>query len=366
MIIEFVWDVFVASLALSSGVLVLIFLILRNAFREWKRSSLENLSTKSFLVNTHLGVAEVATRGSFRGRTLVICHGGAMGSDNVDFYKQFRYYGYYVICVSRPGYLRTPLKKQNGEAFSFADMADLTMGVLQELGKRLEREHVVKYARDFMDQKVVIIGVSLGGPCAIQFALRYPTHTAGLILQSAVTGRYSLEGRESMVFDMLTKDPFRDIVMWMTHSIAKYFPYFVLKNILHECVTCDFKLIRDDAFEVCSHEKGKKLVHKMVGMMAPASARAAGIDHELELSGCSLLPYDLADIIVPTLITHSTNDRDVIASHALEARKMIKHSRIFLFQGFGHMFMFGKQWKVIRGEMLKFMFDVAPPSTLTE
>lgn len=70
--------------------------------------------------------------------------------------------GLRVIAVSRFGYLRTPLPADA----SAAAQADAHACVLDALGIR----------------RAAVLGVSAGGPSALQFALRHPERTAALVL----------------------------------------------------------------------------------------------------------------------------------------------------------------------------------------
>lgn len=77
--------------------------------------------------------------------------------------------GYRVVALARPGYPGTPLSL----GCSPEEQADLYAAVLDALG----------------EDSAMVAAVSAGGPSALQFALRHPARTRGLILVSACTGR---------------------------------------------------------------------------------------------------------------------------------------------------------------------------------
>src|SRR5690606_1735279 len=68
---------------------------------------------------------------------------------------------------SRPGYLDTPLSS----GASFQAQADLYAALLDELGV----------------EKTVVLGASGGGHAALQFAIRHPDRTLGLLLYAPET-----------------------------------------------------------------------------------------------------------------------------------------------------------------------------------
>lgn len=80
--------------------------------------------------------------------------------------------GFRVLTPDRPGYLGTRLTG-NGSPEAQADLAAALLDSLD-----LER--------------VALVGVSAGGPAAIQFAHRYPHRSACLVLMAAVTRQTGL------------------------------------------------------------------------------------------------------------------------------------------------------------------------------
>ncbi len=105
---------------------------------------------------------------------MLIVHGSPGGYDQgmlvAKFLNDSRFS---FICMSRPGYLRTPLATGKTPE----EQADMYAALLNALGI----------------QKAAIMGISGGGPSALQFALRHPDRCNGLIMLSAVSQHYSEE-----------------------------------------------------------------------------------------------------------------------------------------------------------------------------
>ena len=119
------------------------------------------LAGRSQLVQTPCGPIEYATVG--RGAPLLLVHGAGGGFDQgLDIATELAQRGLRVITVSRFGYLRTPLPADA----SAAAQADAHRCLLDALGI----------------EGAVITGVSAGAPSALQFALRHPQRTRGVVL----------------------------------------------------------------------------------------------------------------------------------------------------------------------------------------
>ena len=132
----------------------------------WKRRGQATLAANSQVVETAQGPLEFATLG--QGPPILILHGSPGGYDqSLVFAQTLALPTYQFICVSRPGYLRSPLATGQTPA----QQADAMAAFLDARG--LDR--------------VAVIGISGGGPCALEFALRHPARCWGLALVCAVT-----------------------------------------------------------------------------------------------------------------------------------------------------------------------------------
>lgn len=120
------------------------------------------------IVATVRGPAEYLEFGE--GPTVLCLHGAMGGWDQSELLaRSLGAPGFRYVCVSRPGYLGTPLASGRTPA----EQADLCAALLDGLGLR----------------DAVVAAVSGGGPAALAFALRHPGRCRGLVLVSACTAR---------------------------------------------------------------------------------------------------------------------------------------------------------------------------------
>jgi pimeloyl-ACP methyl ester carboxylesterase len=125
----------------------------------------------SHLARTKQGLIEYRSVG--QGPAVLVLNGGHTNCHSPLGHEAFFLaQGYQLIVPSRPGYGRTPSSTgKRAEAF-----ADALASLLDHL--RLDR--------------VIVVGISAGGPTALQLAGRHPGRVSKVILQNAVTdGRYA-------------------------------------------------------------------------------------------------------------------------------------------------------------------------------
>ncbi|MDB3994296.1 alpha/beta hydrolase [Gammaproteobacteria bacterium] len=128
----------------------------------FKFSLLNKLKGNSKIVETKLGPIEYKMIGD-KGPVLMSIHGSPGGYDqNILSSDVFR-----ILILSRPGYLRTPLSVGQ----TAAEQATAYSELLEVLGI----------------QKVVVMGISGGGPSSMEFAAKFPEKTLGLIAFEAVS-----------------------------------------------------------------------------------------------------------------------------------------------------------------------------------
>ncbi|WP_079255016.1 alpha/beta fold hydrolase [Halococcus hamelinensis] len=126
----------------------------------------DGLNARSDIRQTSHGPIEVSTTGT--GFPVIALHGTPGGHDQGALVgRPSTENGVQLIAPSRPGYLRTPLDSGR----TFESQADLVVALLDELDL----------------EKAIIVGISGGGPPALQVALRHPERAAGLIMVSAVS-----------------------------------------------------------------------------------------------------------------------------------------------------------------------------------
>ena len=119
----------------------------------------------SRVVKTNRGIIEYSTAG--KGLPVLYIHGAGGGHDMGKLFGRQISDDFFWICPSRFGYLRTPIPQDA----SFESQADSYAALLDHL-------HI---------EKTAIIGLSIGGPSALLFAMRHPDRCTALVLVCAVS-----------------------------------------------------------------------------------------------------------------------------------------------------------------------------------
>lgn len=206
--------------------------------------------------------------------------------------------GYTFISVSRFGYLRSPFLPES----TVENQAALYANLLDHLGIN----------------EVIILGVSAGGPSAIQFAHDYPDRSSALILVSAVSLFMGDEiPLSTKIINTIQKS---DFAYWL---VLKMFRFQFMEMIG----------ISRETYSALSPED-KKFADEMLEFMHPMSPRRPGNIHEAKIRPLS--DKAMGEISVPTMVIHAKDDILVGYEHAEFIHQNIKHSEIMSFDSGGH------------------------------
>lgn len=233
------------------------------------------------------------------GVPVLLIHGAGGGYDQGLLMGQaFLGGGYKFISVSRFGYLGSP----------FVD--DSTV-----------EQQAMLYANllDHLDiERVIILGVSAGGPSALQFAHDYPDKSRALILVSAVSKFMGDEiPMSTRIVNSIQKS---DVAYWLVLKMFRT-QFLELIGISQETYS---SLSPDD----------KKFADEMLEFMHPMSPRRPGNVHEAKIKPLS--GEAMSRISVPTIVLHAKDDTLVAYEHAEFFHKNIKHSELVSFDSGGH------------------------------
>jgi pimeloyl-ACP methyl ester carboxylesterase len=276
-------------------------------FLKWRGGIAARLVSESSVIDTAQGSVEVANLG--QGPVLLMLHGTPGGYDQVFSLVKatgLADEGIRVIVPSRPGYLRTPIES----GATPAQQAALFDAMLAKLDI----------------DRAVVLGVSGGGPSALQFAMLFPTRCAGLILEEAVT-------------QQIVERPIR----WPA-LLVDYLIYF----FRHRSVAAlKSKGVDDPVVLKVAREAGESV--SLFGR------RKAGQINDLA-HFANMPPMPLHTIACRTLILHGTLDKDVPIAHGESAHAQIANSRLVRIEGADHS-MPGLHYKQLNALIKQFIMD---------
>jgi pimeloyl-ACP methyl ester carboxylesterase len=265
-------------------------------FRQQRADHLARLEAGSQVIQLPQGPLEYASLGE--GPAVLLLHGGG-GAYDLGVAFSFPEWGYRFISVSRPGYLRTPVSS----GITFEQQADLQVELLDALG---------------IDQAVVV-GMSGGGPSALQFALRHPARCRGLLMMSAVSQKTSTFPTYMRRMMAIFKNS--DFLFW----IIMFTPVFKL-------------LDRGRLGQYTARDPRKKaLLQAVLASMFPPSLRLDGIINDLEQA--AVMPdLPLERITCPTLVAHADTDTVISYTQAQHTANSIPCADMLTFEGADHLF----------------------------
>ncbi len=256
------------------------------AYKAWKRRELAHLESTSQIIETALGPVEYQQIG--QGPAVLIVHGTPGGYDQGHaFARLIGSQQLTFIALSRPGYLRTPLTTGKTPL----EQADLYAALLDALAI----------------QQTTIIGISGGGPSALQFALRYPQRCRKLVMISGVVQRYSEQA-------------------W--HPIKR-----VYRSIYNYIVAFDPLLYL--IFPLARLAPNASIATDFLRSQTLNKLRKAGYDNDINEFAIIYL-YPLEKITTPTLAIHGTADADVPFADARLLVSKVPNAQLLAIKGGTH------------------------------
>lgn len=268
----------------------------------FKFSLLNKLKGNSKIAETKLGPIEYKMIGD-KGPVLMSIHGSPGGYDqNILSSDAFR-----ILILSRPGYLRTPLSVGQ----TAGEQATAYSELLEVLGI----------------QKVVVMGISGGGPSSMEFAAKFPEKTLGLIAFEAVSYSEDYANKFPEDESMLNGS---DFSMWaglyyMSFLGAKKKAAMMLPNLKNR-------------MRLTSNPKNVAKLKSMEWSIWPMSLRREGVANDYQQFVDLSIPFE--KINVPTLAIHGNEDINVDLSHARKVIEKVQGSELKIIDEGDHMMMF--------------------------
>lgn len=268
---------------------------------------------KPLVAQTLLGPIQYLVRNDVQidpPETILAIHGAMGGYEQSDILaRSVGPEGFKYLCVSRPGYLKTPLKGNE----SPANQADLLAALLDELGIN----------------RVVILAISGGGYSALHFALRHPDRCKALILCSTIGGKNSVPIPFAFnIIKVAARIPFLD--KFMRSRFEKNVEKSLRRSISHKYI----------ANEMISNSRLMDFYKELtLSTLDCISDRLPGTVNDIRVTQNT--EYPLEDISVPTLVIHGTDDPVVpFNEHGQKLAERILGARLVLVEKGEHMAIF--------------------------
>jgi pimeloyl-ACP methyl ester carboxylesterase len=255
------------GLSLATFATAVAVVVHRRFQQDLQHSSERIRSLKSQIRETSAGPVEYLTLG--QGYPIILAHGIMGGFDQGLVEAGHNCRGFQSILVSRFGYLGSPLPEHASPALQ----ADSYAALLDALGIN----------------QAAMLGISSGGPSAIQFALRHADRCSALLLLSS-RGPRSAPLPPKWAFNILAKSNF---VMW---ALKTYF-----RSTLYSM------LVPKQILAALTAEKQQHLV-EIAETLLPVKPRSAGILFDAYVTNPDIDHYPFEQITVPTLVLHAKDD----------------------------------------------------------
>lgn len=295
--------------------------------RRGQRAIADRLRSGSQVVETPRGPVEYASVGD--GPAVLVSHGAGGGYDQgLLVARALDEPGFRFVAISRPGYLRTPLEiGPTPEA-----QADICAELLDALGVA----------------RAAIVGVSAGGLCALQFALRYPARCWALLLFSACSRRHAVQpGLPYLAAKALAVT---DAGVQAVRAVAERSLEIAGRRSIHN------REVR--ARVISDPDKAPLLRESVLAAYCQPRLRFAGYDNDIAQVR-SAGEYPLDQITVPTLVVHGTADPAVPLAHAEHVASRVARANLLAVDGGEHLCIVSHR-EVVRPRVLDFLRTHAP------
>ncbi len=311
------------------GILLVAALLIRSRFERDLLVAAEHAAQGSEVIATRCGPIEVQQAGA--GIPLLMIHGSGGGHDQgMAWARPLAQQGVRVIAMSRFGYLRTP---RPADAAPEAQ-ADAHVCLLDALGIA----------------KAAVMGVSAGGPSAMQTAIRHPDRVSALVLVVPIAYKPATvaasappvsDDEDALLLRLLGSD----FLFWTGLHGARD------SLIRHVLATPPEQV-------AAASEAERARVHDMAERILPVSRRAAGLRDDTRL-GKRLGPYPLETIHTPTLVISARDDGFGTYAAAQYTASLIPGAKFLGFDDGGHLLV-GHDAQV-QAEVLELLVTAARP-----
>ncbi len=267
----------------------------------------QRISTGSQMAASRCGPIEYAVKGD--GPPVLVVHGAGGGFDQgIALSDSLARAGFRAIAMSRFGYLRTPLPA-DATAPAQADAHACLLDVLNI-------------------RRAAIVGISAGGPSALQFALRFPDRTAALVLLVPATyaPRPNTEPPKRMA---------RGTIFLFDAALRSDFLFWAAGKLAHETFIRAILGTPPQLVAGASAKEQARLQRTLENIL-PISPRRTGLLNDAAVTS-SLPRYELETITAPTLAISTADDLYGTFEGARYTAEHVPHARFIGYPSGGHL-----------------------------
>ncbi len=309
---------------------------------KWRGRTVENLRMGGQMAATAVGLIEYAQAGE--GPTVLLCHGGPGGHDQSFMAAPLARNGFHVLTPSRPGYLGTPLSS----GATIEQQADGMAALLDRLGI----------------EKTAVIGVSAGGPIALQLALRHPQRVWAVILEAGVSQAYQPHPESAatplgQLFLAQSGMWLIDIVTWLLDCFSQTFPAQAAETLIRLESDLSPAQVKNKVAQIMADPEQTEQFKRLIKSIVPLSMRHKGLANDL-LQLAHVPRYPLEQMQTPALVIHGRFDADVPYSHARFVAETAPHAELITLETSGHLIWLGDEWQTVEPRLLKFLAKNMP------
>lgn len=287
----------------------------------WSKSLGRDLARESQRVRTPLGPIEYVHVG--QGPPVLVLHGSPGGYDQgLLGMRHLLKRGLSLLCVSRPGSLRTPLEHR-----TFEQQAFLCQALVRKLGLDLHG----------------VIGIGAGGAVGLSFCRLYPQR--GLLLYQAITHAYQLSAANQARIALLFNEP----GTWLTNWLG---PERLARQLIDAKGFLDPRQAQALMQQTLDDPEKLDFLLGLLEAVAPVELRRPGLENDMEQLRSWSLPLEELDL--PVLIQHGTHDADVPFEHASYAASRLRGAKLTGVEGGTHMLRLAPQWDDLAEEQAAF------------
>lgn len=263
-------------------------------------------------VDTALGPIEAETRGT--GVPVLVLHGTPGGIDAARAMSRFLPEDTFeTICISRPGYLATPLDPADA---SIDHEADLLAALLDTLG-------------------VACAGVlawSGGGPVAYRLAARHPDRVSAMVAVAALSARWVAPRPTLPEWITLATPLGRGLIA----CLSRWAPERIIHGALEGTGALGKDAIRARVRQVMSDPRQRQLILDLVATVSIAGRRRAGWRNDLA-NFARLDSLELARVRCPVLLVQGDGDVNVAPEYSHSAHAALPASTLLTLQAGTHL-----------------------------